>query len=117
MSNSPKHRGRIQAQGDGLEESEAWATESPPTWQEGLSLLSKLKNKLSKRDKISREKPFKKAERFIKNAGQEGGADALIKISFANKHNRKIRVDIEILKGKAFISITIFVLFIIIYFL
>jgi len=66
---------------------------------------------------VYRDMLLKKAERFIKNAGQEGGADALIKISFANKHNRKIRVDIEILKGKAFISLTIFVLFIIIYFL
>ena len=43
MSGNSQHRGRIQAQGDGLEESEAWASEKPPTWEEGLNFIEKLK--------------------------------------------------------------------------
>lgn len=62
-----KHRGRIQAQGDKLEESESWAQNEPLTKKEGLSLLEKLKNKIPKKEAEIRKKPFKKAERFINN--------------------------------------------------
>ncbi len=89
----------------------------PPTWEEGLNLLEKLKNKLSRKDKELREKPFKKAERFIKNGGAKSGVDAPVSISFSNKRKPSIRVDIEIIKGKAFVCITIFIVFIIIYLL
>ena len=107
MSDTPQHRGRIQAQGDGLEESEAWASEKPPTWEEGLNFIEKLKNKLSKRDKELRKKPFKKAERFIKNAGQNNGVDAPVSKTFSNKEKPEIRVDIEVRKGIAFVTILI----------
>jgi len=113
MNEPPKHRGRIQAQGDGLEESEAWSSENPPTWKEDLNLLEKLKDRLSKRDKALREKPFKKAERFIRNAGANAGVDAPVSKTFSNKEKPSIRVDIEVRKGVAFISIIMLIMAII----
>lgn len=41
-----KHRGRIQAQGKSIEESEAWSQEQPPTVDDGLLMLKRLKEKL-----------------------------------------------------------------------
>lgn len=39
-----KHRGRIQAQGEKLEASEAWSQNEPPTKIEGLLMLDKIKS-------------------------------------------------------------------------
>ncbi len=44
-----KHRGRIQAQGDNLEESEAWSQEEPLTKDEGLESLKIKKIKFPSR--------------------------------------------------------------------
>lgn len=60
MSEKKKHRGRIQAQGDGLEASENWAQNEPLTAQDGLELLEKLKQKIRDQDAKTREKEFKK---------------------------------------------------------
>ncbi|MGK0366830.1 MAG: hypothetical protein ACI85O_003907 [Saprospiraceae bacterium] len=40
---SKKHRGRVQAQGGGLEKSESWSQDEPLSKEDGLSLLEKLK--------------------------------------------------------------------------
>ncbi|MEM0992399.1 MAG: hypothetical protein AAGI49_05145 [Bacteroidota bacterium] len=45
-----KHRGRWQAQGGGLEESESWAQDEPLSKEDGQRLLNQLKEKLSKQD-------------------------------------------------------------------
>ena len=37
-----KHRGRIQAQGEKLEESESWSQDEPPTGRDGLEMLKRL---------------------------------------------------------------------------
>jgi hypothetical protein len=105
---SKKHRGRIQAQGGGLEESEPWSQDTPLTKAEGLTLLSRLKNKLAKSDLEKREKAFEKAERYISNAH---GIDAVKKKSFyASKKNKSIRVDVEVLGGQAFVTIILLIL-------
>jgi hypothetical protein len=49
------HRGRIQAQGVNLEQSESWAKEIPLTEPEGLELLDKLKIKIPKKELEVRE--------------------------------------------------------------
>jgi hypothetical protein len=95
-----KHRGRVQAQGGGLEESENWAQDEPLTKASGLSLLDKLWEKLSKRDQKLRASQFENARRFIENV--DGGLDAPLGKSFLNRKKRGIRVDIEILAGTAF---------------
>ncbi|MEM9847636.1 MAG: hypothetical protein AAF847_07090 [Bacteroidota bacterium] len=42
-----EHRGRWQAQGGGLKESESWAQEDPLSKEDGLKLLNKLREKIS----------------------------------------------------------------------
>ena len=97
-----EHRGRFQAQGEGIEESESWSQDEPLTKSDGLNLLDRLKNKLSAKDLDKRRKAFEKTERFI--SGAQGGVDAPKKKSFYDdKQRRDIRVDVEILSGKAFI--------------
>ena len=78
MQDSPKHRGRIQAQGGKIEESENWAREIPPSWEEGLEMLENLKEKLPKKERKNRKELFDKAERFIKAAGKKGGVTAKV---------------------------------------
>jgi hypothetical protein len=99
-----ENRGRIQAQGKNLEESEAWSQESPPTVDDGLEMLTKLKEKIPKQEFKIRENAFKKAERFIKNASESNGIDAPSNVSFRAEGYIQERVDIEVKKGKAFIK-------------
>ena len=105
---SKKHRGRIQAQGDGLEESESWSQDKPITKAEGLTLLNQLKSKLTKSDLEKREKAFEKAERYINNAS---GIDAVKKKSFySTRKDKSVRVDIEVLGGRAFVAVILLIL-------
>ncbi len=99
-----KHGGRFQAQGGGLEESEAWSQDEALSKNDALKLLDKLKGKLSEKDLKKREKAFRSATDYVKNT--QGGIDAVKKKSFYDdKKNRSIRVDVEILGGKAFVAI------------
>lgn len=100
MKITKPNRGRLQAQSDSLEESEPWAQNEPPTWEEGLDLLKKLEDKLSAKESAKREKQFKQAERFITNAGKSGGIGSPLKISFENENlDDGTRVDIEVYAG------------------
>ena len=96
-----KHRGRIQAQGKKLEESESWAQDDPLTKDKGLLMLENLKNKLPKKEVEIRKKSFKKAERFIKN-GPYQVIDNKISRSYLVADTEQERVDIEVQKGTAF---------------
>lgn len=113
MSEKKKHRGRIQAQGDGLEASENWSQDEPLTAEDGLALLEKLRQKIPNQEAKSREKEFKKAEELIRRIGKSGGVDAKYTRSFRTKGTKDIRVDIEVLGGKAFITLILlaFILF------
>ena len=97
-----KHRGRIQAQGENLEASEAWSQNEPPTKTDGLTLLDRLRNKIPKFETNKREKAFLKASKFI-DQGPHEVINSPVKRSFKVKGTKKERVDIEIQKGKAFI--------------
>lgn len=99
-----KHRGRIQAQGKNLEESEAWSQNEPPTVRQGLEMIEKLENKISKKDFEIRKSAFNKVKKLINNAGETNGIDAPVSLSFRAEGFVKERVDIEIKKGKAFIK-------------
>lgn len=50
-----------------------------------------------------REKQFDDAERYIENI--EGGIDATKKKTFRNRKTKDVRVDIEVLAGRAFMSV------------
>jgi hypothetical protein len=104
MKVPPKHRGRIQAQGGGIEESENWAKDTPPSMAEGLEMLDNLKKKLSKKEQENRKELFDKAERFIKAAGKTGGVTAKVTKKIQKKDSEDERIDIEVIAGIAFIS-------------
>lgn len=99
-----KHRGRVQAQGNKLEASEAWSQEKPPTVDEGLTFLERLIAKITRPQFLEREKQFEKAEKFIKQAGDNGGVDAKVSKTFKKKGTKDVRVDIEVIKGTAFVK-------------
>ena len=102
-----EHRGRIQAQGDGLEASENWHQSEPLTKKQGLSLLRRLRDKLSPSERAARQQQFEDAERFINQV--EGGIDAHAQRSFLNRKTRDVRVDIELWSGTAFIVILLLI--------
>lgn len=105
MSNKGNtHRGRFQAQGGGVEESEAWSQQSPLTRTKALSLLQRLIQKLLPKDYAKRKQAFEKAENFVNNASENGGIFAVIKKTFKVKGSKDERVDIEVLGGKAFVK-------------
>lgn len=104
MQDPPKHRGRIQAQGGGLEESEKWARDTPPSWEEGLEIVEKLKKKLPKKELENRKELLDKAEQFIKAAGKKGGVSAQVSKKIQKKDSEDVRIDIEVIAGIAFIS-------------
>ena len=103
------HRGRIQVQGTDLssEISWAWASDDPPTEEEGLAQLGLLRARLSPSERALREVAFQDAERFIRNAAAGGGKPAFIRRTFRNpglsRANRTARVDIDVFTGKAFV--------------
>jgi len=97
------HRGRIQAQGEKLEESESWAQNEPLTKTEGLNMLQRLMNKLSKNDKDKRQKAYKNAVKYIETAAENGGISATVSKSFYAKDTPKERIDIEVRQGIAFV--------------
>ncbi|WP_323787724.1 hypothetical protein [Psychroserpens sp.] len=98
------NRGRIQAQDDNLEESESWATNDEITKQEGLNKSNDLKEKLSNQELAERINAFNKLERVIQQAPSQGYYAQLIKSFHHNPQNRRIRVDLEIRAGIAFID-------------
>jgi hypothetical protein len=106
---SKKHRGRFQAQGGGTEKSESWSQDEPLSKEEGYALLEKLKNSLTDKELSLREKQFDDAQRYVENVN--GGIDATIKKTFRNRKTKDVRVDIEVLAGRAFISIVLIFVF------
>ena len=78
-----KHRGRLQAQGPDTEKSESWSREEPLTKAEGLSLLDRLWNRLTQKEREDRSEQFDRTRRFIENV--EGGVDAPLGKSFVNR--------------------------------
>ncbi len=102
-SSQQVHRGRIQAQGGGLESSVPWNQTTPPTAAQGLKMLNALKTQLSPKDLRARAAVFTKAERFIQNAGNAGGVSAPVSKTFLVPGTRDIRVDIEVITGHAFV--------------
>ncbi|MEN4883961.1 hypothetical protein [Enterobacter ludwigii] len=101
-STGKDHRGRFQAQGEKLEESEAWAVPIPPSTEEGVSMLLKLESKLEGREAKLRKDAFAEAKIFIQKSYIAGGVNAERKKTFMVRSTRRERVDVEILNGKAF---------------
>lgn len=107
MAEQARHRGRIQAQGGGLEESEPWSRDTPPTAQEGRALLYNLRTRLTAIERQTLELAFEGAETWILRAGRAGGVHVgrlVIKKTFRDRRQPGAeRVDIEVISGSAFV--------------
>jgi hypothetical protein len=98
-----EHRGRFQAQGGGIEESEAWDEEDPLPALDAHRLLTRLKYKITKNEYLIRREAFAKAHRFIDGSAANGGTGPT-KQSWPQPPRRdQRRVDIEVQSGRAFI--------------
>ena len=101
------HRGRFQAQGKFLEDSNNWAQDLPLTITEGIALLDSLQSRLNKKDAQVRSDGFAKCRNFIDLAYKNGGINIsdmgkpLIK-SFPKNFTE--RLDLEIHLGIAFVK-------------
>jgi hypothetical protein len=103
MAGSTDHRGRVQAQGGGTEQSVPWAQRTPPTAIDGQRMLDELAALLTDAELQARRDAFVQAREFINRAAQAGGVGPMKK-SFPRKPVRGgIRVDIEVQKGIAFL--------------
>lgn len=98
------NRGRIQAQDDNLEESEPWATNDEITKLEGINKSNQLKANLTNQQLAERLNAFNKLENVIYQAPSQGHYAQIIKSFHHNPQNRRIRVDLEIRAGRAFID-------------
>jgi hypothetical protein len=102
MAGSPPHRGRVQAQGCGTEESVAWADDAPPTESEVLAMLDELEQKLSPAEQQERASAFREAREFVRRSARAGGITAPVSKSFPRKPLKGgIRVDFEVIAGQA----------------
>jgi hypothetical protein len=97
------HRGRIQSQGSQIEDSESWNDPNPIKAANAIRKTLKLEARHNKREKKLRTYSFEKARKYIRNAKQNGGIDAFYCKSFMAPNDKHRRVDIEVIKGKAFI--------------
>jgi hypothetical protein len=103
-TSDPEHRGRLQAQGGGIEKSVSWARDNPPTESEMLSFCDELEGKLSEREKRDREQPLVELREYIRRIAKSGGISANPrphKKSFLKRGSKDIRVDLEVQKGMA----------------
>jgi RHS repeat-associated protein len=101
-----QHRGRWQAQGNGLEKSEPWNQSSPLTLSQGLSLLEALVLKLNPTERRERLVAIEQAKLFARRISVVGGISArdFRPKSFPNGVGRnKPRIDLEIRAGRAFV--------------
>ena len=101
-----KHRGRIQAQGNGVEKSVTWSQDEPLSREQGKKLLQQLKGKLNAKEHAERAEQFEQAERYIEGAN---GIPAPERRTFQNRKTKDVRVDIEVLAGRAFVAVALLV--------
>ena len=101
-----KHRGRIQAQGNGVEKSVTWSQDEPLSREQGKTLLQQLKGQLSEKEHAERAEQFEQAERYIAGANEIPAPE---RRTFQNRKTKDVRVDIEVLAGRAFVAVALLV--------
>lgn len=95
------HRGRFQAQGQGTEKSEPWASMLIPTKVLGIELVDSLQLQLTRRELRIRVKQLQKARDFVNSAPIQG-YEAVISKQYRNFEFNDVRIDVEIWAGVAF---------------
>jgi hypothetical protein len=96
------HRGRIQSQGGGLNDSKPWSQQAPLDHPAGISLSHALESMTGKREKALRKLAHEKARAFMDAAKLNGGIGVTSK-TYMVKGDPHRRVDIEVRNGLAFI--------------
>lgn len=95
------HRGRIQSQGGGLNDSKPWSQQMPLDHPAGIGLSHSLEAMPSKKEKALRKLAHKRARAFMDAAKLKGGVGVTSK-TYMVKGDPQRRVDIEVRKGLAF---------------
>ena len=98
------NRGRVQAQGAGVEKSCSWAEAEVPTKEDGHGYLDNLKGQLTPAEQLVRESCFEKALKWVNDAPAKGYVVVTpIKTSFQPYPPIKdTRVDGELHSGASF---------------
>jgi len=97
------HRGRFQAQGGGIEESEPWQQASPLVDVVARDLLARLERKIPAREAEIRRQAFRKARDFIDKCAAAGGIGPIKQSWPKPARSDSRRVDIEVNSGIAFV--------------
>ena len=99
-----RNRGRFQAQDDTIEKSAAWATDDDISKKTGNEIIDSLQSQLTIKELSARIQSMQKVRDFVNNAPSSGYNAQIIKSYCDDIRNRKIRVDLEIRAGCAFIT-------------
>ena len=98
------NRGRVQAQGNGTEKSESWATRDGFTKSMGINKVDDLERSLTSPELNLRTDSIHKARNRITTT-PSNGVDAVMKKSYYDDvRRREIRIDIEVNSGTSFID-------------
>jgi hypothetical protein len=98
---SINHRGRLQSQGGGINDSQPWAQKNPLTLNSAINMSNALEAMASPSEKILRTSAHAKSRKFMTAAQAAGGVGVTSK-TFMVPNDRHRRVDIEVRKGIAF---------------
>jgi hypothetical protein len=74
---------------------------SAPTENEVLAICDRLERRLTRSEKETRTEALAALRRFIKAAAAAGGLNAPVSKSFLKRGSKDIRVDLELIKGRA----------------
>jgi hypothetical protein len=98
------HRGRIQAQGAGVEKSVSWNRQTPPSESEMMAMVQQLEAKLTPSELRARERAFIDLREYIRRAVMKDGTGIIRSKRFPFDAVGGIRLDLEVLKGTAAVA-------------
>jgi hypothetical protein len=70
-----------------------------------MAMVEQLESKLTPAERRDRGVAFEQLRHFIRNGAKEYGLP-VVKRSFSNRNVRGIRIDLEVLKGRAAVPVT-----------
>lgn len=95
------HRGRLQSQGGGLNDSKPWAQPAPLKHKPAIGMSHALESMASNKEKKLRAVAHSKSRAFM-NAAQAAGGTGPTSKTYMVKGDPHRRVDIEVRNGTAF---------------
>lgn len=96
------HRGRLQSQGGGLNDSKPWAQPAPLKHKSALGMSHALEAIASRKERKLRVDAHNKSRSFMNSAQAAGGTGPTSK-TYMVKGDPHRRVDVEIRDGQAFV--------------